>query len=232
LVGEIMAATQSTYLQLRKRAQYLRGESDTDGETITNDHIQAAVRDILNTYPFSWNVATADLTLSSGTASLPADYNPKWGLLDARITGSSTADDDIFSLVSIKDRDAYDSSSYPCWITYNATTNRFIFNTNVQSGTVTIYYHFLPDDLADDATICIIPDWEAVAYLTAAKTWVGDERNLALKQDFEQEAKGRVQSMYQADLAFGPADRELNIVGINPQINGGTYQSDFKIARS
>ncbi len=223
--------TTSTYLQIRKRTQYLRGESDTAGETVINDHIQSAIRDILNTFPFSWNLATDDLTLSSGVASLPADFNPIWGLYDARIVGDSTSDDNIFTPLNIKDRDSYDSASYTYWLTYDTTTNRYIFNTKTQSGTVTIFYYFYPDDLSLDADVCIIPDWEAVAYLAASKMWVGDERNIPLKQDYQAEARGRVQALYNNDLMFGPVDRQLSIVSLNSEIDGGGYQSDLKIAR-
>lgn len=226
-----MAATQATYLQIRKRTQYLRGETDTAGDTVINDHIQAAVRDILNTYPFSWNITATNLTLSSGTADFPADYNPKWDI-DARISNSSVADDNIFNQITIRDRDAFDTSSYAFWRTYNTSTSRHAFNTKIQSGTVTLYYHFWPTDLSADADVCIIPDWEAVAYLAAAKMFVGDERNVQLKADYEQEASSRIQALYQADMTFGPMDKVMSPVSFNPELTGGSYYSDLKIARS
>ncbi len=184
---------------------YLIGETDVTAVTVVQkSHINAFVKDITNAFPFSWNVATDDLTLSSGTANLSADYNPNWHLEDARIVGGSSNDDNVFTEIDIKDRDAYGSTNYVYWITWDATNEVYVFNTPVQTGTVTIYYQFEPVDLSLDADVCIVPDGEAVAYGAAAKNWIGDERNVVLKQEYEREAANRIQRMYATDLNFGP----------------------------
>ena len=208
----------------------MRGESDVAGDVTINSHIAAAITDILNTYPFTWDLATANLTLAGGTANMPADFNPKWGLPDARIAGSSVGSDQVFTPVPIKDRNSYASTSYPCWLTYDVTNKVYVFNTNVQTGTVTIFYQFFPATLSADNDVLLIPDGEAVAYLAASKMFIGDERNVELKTQYEMESNQRVKSLYQADLMFGAPDKELNIVGSNPQLNQGGYQTDFRTA--
>lgn len=207
------------YLQVRTRTQYLRGEEDTYGDTVINDHIQYAILDILNEYPFSWDITSANLTLSSGIASLPSTYNPKWKIKDARITVSSTQDDHVFTEINIDDRDKYSSSDYVYWITYSAGT--FTFNTPVQTGTVAIYYYYNPAAMSGDSDACIVPDGEAVAYLAASKMYVGDERNIEMKEDYKKEAKDRVQSMWIADNMFGPTITEGSVLDYNSQLTGG-----------
>jgi len=216
----------ATYVTIKKRTAYLMGESDYttagDDKTIRENHINHAVQDIVNAYRFSWNLKTEDLTLSSGTSNLAEDYNPKWHLIDARIVNSGSGDDDIFSEVSIADRDNHDTddSDYVYWITYNTTSERYIFNSNKSSGTVTIYYYFFPADLSANDDVCVIPDAEAVAYLAAAKMWLGDERNDKLQKNFEQEAALRIQQMYKTDQSFGPTYTQGSPVDYNSDLKG------------
>ena len=213
-------ASQLTYEEIRKRTAYLRGETSYDTSstnTIINDHINAAVREILKRYPFSWNLkkGSSDLTLSSGTANLSADFNPKWGLKDARIVNSNQNDDSVFTQIPVEDRDLYDSGDYVYWLTYDTTNKVHVFNSLTQSGSVEHYYNFFHDDMSADEDVCIIPDGEAVAYLAASKMWVGDERNVGLSQLYEQEANARVQALIEADAMFGPVHRQGSVVGHN-----------------
>ena len=193
-----------TFLQLQERLKYLIGEDGSTGADSTTtgntqkSHINAAINDIVNQFPFSWNVAHADLTVTSGVANLPADFNPKWAIDDAR-----DANDNVYSYVPLFDRNA-DTDDYVYWITYDTTGDVYVFNTNQDSATVTIYYHFIPAELTTDAGKCIVPDQEAVAYLAGAKHWISDERNEELQAKFDQEWNRRVQALYIQDLNFGP----------------------------
>ena len=211
----------ATFSDIIKRVYYLRGDADyttaSTDLTIIKSHINYAIKDILNVYPFSWDLKTADLTLSSGAANLPTDYNPRWRICDARITGSTAGDDYIFDEIDLISRDNYCSTDYKYWLTNNAGT--YIFNTPVQTGTVTIYYYTLPTDLSSDNEVCLVPDGEAVAYLAAAKMWIGDERNQALKADYEQEATARISQMYTQDINNGPTFYPRSLVADNSQLN-------------
>jgi hypothetical protein len=205
-----------TFADLIKRVYYLRGDADyttsTTDLTILKDHINYSIKDIINVYPFErWNVTTADLTLASGAADLPSDFNPKWGIVDARIVESDTFDDKGFTPIPIEDRDSYADTNHRYWITYNTTTNVWVFNTRLQTGTVTIYYYFIPTDLVADGNVCIVPDGEAVAYLAASKMWIGDERNAGLKNDYEQEATARITKMYTDSHFSEPLNKENNL---------------------
>jgi len=210
------------FSDIQKRFLFLIGESDTTSITaIHKSHINAIIKDICNAYPFSWNLKKDDLTLSSGTASLPTDYNPIWHLKDARIVNSSTGDDYIFTPVPVEDRDSYDTDNHVYWITQSTTAGTFTFNTPTQTGTVTIYYYSIPTDLSADANVCVIPDGEAVAYGAASKNWIGDERNQQLKQDYEQECTARISAMQSKDMAFDGQYTQHSIVASNPALSGG-----------
>jgi len=204
------------YLTLRKRTTYLRGETDYSvaNNLVICDHINNEIKEICNQFPFSWNLTSATLALSAGTADLPTNYNPKFRIYDARIVGANTADDVRFSEIPIEDRDNFQNTSV-YWITYNTTTSKYVFNTPTQTGSIVIFYYFIPTDLSADGDVCIVPDGEAVAYGASSKMYIGDERNVPLKQDYEQESQKRIQSLWNADNMFGPVYAERSIAGDN-----------------
>lgn len=193
-----------TFLELQKRLKYLIGEDGSSGADTTTtgltqkSHINAAIVDIINEFPFSWNVASSTLSVSAGVADLPADFNPKWSIEDAR-----DADNNAYTYVPIFNRNL-DGDNFVYWITYDVAGDHYVFNTNQDTATVTIYYHFTPDELTTDAGVCIVPDKEAVAYLAGAKHWISDERNEELENKFTKEYQRRVQALYIQDLNFGP----------------------------
>ena len=193
-------ATFPTYATIKQRVQDLIGQPSGTISAFNVRNINNAVNDILNRYPFSWNLKTSDLTLATGTADMPSDWNPKWGLNDARIVASGTDNDNAFTLISIYDRDKYSSDDYVYWLTVDVANNKTIFNTHTQSGTVTIYYNFVPADMSSDSDVCVVPDTEAVSYLAASKNWIGSERDVELKREYEQMAKQYVDALYFRDL--------------------------------
>lgn len=214
----------ATYLQIRRRTAYLRGETDYgtgSTNTVINDHVNATVQDTVNLYPYSFTITTASLTLSAGTASLPTDYNPKWHLKDARITATGQADDRQFVEIDIVDRDLYADADNVYWITYDNTLKRYIFNTKALTGTVVIFYNFIPADMTADADVCVIPDAELTAYGAASKMWIGDERNTELAGGYEKEYRARAQALYQSDEAFGPQEPQGSVVKMNPRLRRG-----------
>lgn len=211
-----------TLQEVRQRTAYLRGETDyTTTNAVIDSHINWTIKDIVLAYPFSWDLTTTTISLAGGTATLPADFIAKWGLMDARIVGSSTNDDYVFTAIDPRDRDSNDATSYIYWITYNTATSRYIFNSKTLTGTVTIYYYFYPADLSATSDTCIVPDTEAVAFLAAAKNWVGDERNTSLQENYEKRGASRVQDLWKADLQFGAEQPQGSVVDYNSQLMGG-----------
>lgn len=198
----------ATYLRLRTRTQYLRGEEDTAGETVINDHIQAAIEDIVNKYPFSW--AQASETISDGDALSTLTYtiNQKWGM--------RVLDDDgnEYTRILPEDQYKYTGTDYKVfWI--SAST----FQTT-STDALNIHYYYIPAAMTGDSDVCIIPDGEAVAYLAASKMFIGDERNDKLQSIYEKEANDRIVSMWQADNSFGPIIMEGSVLDYNEQITG------------
>jgi hypothetical protein len=201
---------------VHNRYNALIGEDVTlADDTAGVSHINAAIRDILNRYPFSWARTTENLTLATGVDGLASTYNPKWRIEDARVTGSEQGDDLIFTEIQVADRDKYTTDDYVYWLSYYSTTPCYNFNSLTQTGTVTVYYQYLPAALSGPTNKCIVPDIEAVAYLAAAKNWISDERNIQLAPIFSQEADKRIKDMYVQDMNFGPMDVPGSILDDN-----------------
>ena len=208
-------ATFPTYADVSQRVMDLIGQPSGTINAFNIRNINNAVRDILNKYPFSWNLKTADLTVTSGTADLPADWNPKWGIIGARITGTAQLDDKQFTQISIYDRDNYSADEYVYWLTVDVANNKTIFNTISDDCTVTIYYNFIPSDMSAAADVCVVPDIEAVSYLAASKNWVGSERDVELKREYEQMAKQYIDALYFRDLQSGPDEVFTSLAAYN-----------------
>lgn len=191
-----------TSLQVQTRYNRLIGESTaTNADSVGLSHINASILDIVNKYPFSWNITTASQVKNT---ALPADYNPIWGIKYAK-----DSDDNELTRVSIDSSINYTSGVY--WLTYDTATQTYIFNSY---DNATVYYYFVPTDLSGDSDKLIVPDMECVAYWAAAKNWIGDERNVQLQSLYENEAEKRVKNMYQNDLMFSEVDIEGSIVDL------------------
>lgn len=208
-----------TFSTIRQRVNYLIGDTSNTTSAIIDSHINSAIADICNIYPFSWN-----LTKTTGTVSgigpeysfnLASDYNPQWHLHDSRIIQGSTGDDYIFEEIVIPDRDLFSTQTYKYWITYDTTNLVYVFNTKESSGTVTYYYYFKPATLSSGTDRTIVPDTEAICYLAASKNWLTDERNQSLMQLYKQEAASRIQSMWQKDNSFGAMPVESSVIDSN-----------------
>ena len=195
-----------TFLEIQNRFLALVDEAAID--STHKSHINYSIKDILNEYPFSWDLASSDLTLATGSADLPSTYNPKWRIYDARIVVSSTGDDYIFQEIDVKDRDEYSATEYVYWITWDATSEVHVFNTPTQTGTVVIKYYILPVDLSADGDVCIVPDAEAVAMLAGSKWFLGEDQDGQLVSMYEGQAKQRIKAMYTQDMNFGPVQSE------------------------
>lgn len=193
----LFSAVQTRYLDLI-------GDSDGTIDNFGKRNINQAVLDIVNRYSFSWNLKSATLTLSSGTADLPVDFNPRWGLADARIEYLGEGGDNIFTVVPIFDRDNFGEDDFVYWITPDVSNDKYVFNTHTLTGSVTIYYNAIPTEMSGDSDKCAVPDKEAVAYLAASKNWIGAERDEALEQKYREIADRYITGLYFRDLQQGP----------------------------
>ena len=188
---------------IQQRYQDLVGQPTGTIDARGTRNINLAVTDVLNRFQFSWNITNTTISLSGGSANMPSDYNPRWDI-DARIVGSLTNDDNIFTKIRIEDRDKYSSDDYVYWITFDPINNVYVFNSKTQTGTVTVYYNFTPTDMSSGTDVCVVPSVEAVAYQAASKYWIPGERKVALKQEYEQEATKYIQDLHIQDLQQGP----------------------------
>jgi len=186
--------------QIQLRYQMLVGQPSGVIDAFGTSNINAAIRDILNKYRFSWNQKEATLSVVTGVATLPTDYNPQWHLEAAFQADDPT---NLIPLTEIQKTDInlYNSTDPVYFIEYDTTTDTYIFNTLLYDCDVTIYYNFIPTDLSGATDKCFIPDLEAVSYLAASKKWVGAERDTELKQVYQQEAERLITAMYIHDIA-------------------------------
>lgn len=212
----------ATFSFLRQRVNYLIGDTSATTQAIIDSHINSAVSDICNAYPYSWNITQATGSIGGSAPyysfNLAADYNPIWHHKDTRIITTQVGGDSIFEEIDPVDRDNWPAGTYKWYVTYDSTNHVYVFNTPETSGTVTYLYYFLPATLSSGTDTCIVPDAEAVCYLAASKNWLTDERNQQLMQLYKQEASSRIQSMWQKDNAFGPVPSEGSAVDYNPYL--------------
>lgn len=192
-----------TFATIRQRYLDLIGDPNGTIDDFGDRNINVAIQDILNKYRFSWDKVTTDLTLVAGVSNLPTDYCPKWHLSDARIVASLDNNDNVFTEIAEWDRDKYTTDSHVYWLTYDQSTHRHVFNSLTQTGTVTIYYQSSPADLSGVGDYCIIPDLEALSYLAASKSWIGNERDTLLAETYRKEADKLITAMYVGDMQSG-----------------------------
>lgn len=208
-----------TYVQIRLRTAYLRGETDystSSNNTIINSDVNASVTEACNAFNYTWTQSLVPLSFdATGTLTLPSDYNPRWHIPDMRLADGSGQ---TFQEIPLADRDLWSSNQYKYWILYDNVAKVYKAFSKTVSAAVSVVYHFYPTDMTTDSDVCVIPDTEAVAYLAASKNWLSDERNQALKADFEGEAQTRLKALYATDLAFGAADAVGNPVDSNFQL--------------
>jgi hypothetical protein len=206
----------ATFLQIQTRFLALVDESAIT--STHKSHINYSVQDITNAFPFSWNVKSGTVTLATNVGDLPTDYNPMWGIMDARVVNSGNADDVIFNQIPVTSRDSYGSSDPVYWITYDTTTSKYIFNSTYEDATVTVYYYFIPTDMSADGDVCIVNDAETVALLAASKHFLGEDQDDKLVEMYEKKALQRIQKMYSQNLNFSEIDIENSITSSQTDI--------------
>jgi hypothetical protein len=209
----------ATYLQIRKRVAYLRGETDfTTGSNndAINAHIQAAILDICNAHNFSWNQAPLTLTVTAGTVNLPTDYNQQWKVPYVDDGTQPYAEIPVESKLNFSDGDRR------FYILYDNTNKVYTLKSPTLSASLTGYYYFIPADLTADGDVCVVPDGEAVAYLATSKMWISDERNIELKREYEAEAQTRIDKMYAKDLMEGPVYTQGSVIDYNYRLRQGS----------
>ena len=214
-----------TYLELKNATANQLGKSDGgSANTIRDNHINDVIRnEIADSYPFSWLRKSGSLSLdSSGQADLAADYNPVHPVYDLRKTVSGTGNDDIFTEVTREGFDKYSAGDYKFYVDYNTSTNRYRVNTTEVSLTATVTYYHKPTALSADADVCIVPDQDVVAYLSAARYWLSSERDEANHDRFKSLGNTRLQQLILSDKKTNPLrSRRGTVYGRNLGWNTG-----------
>jgi len=201
----------ATFATLKRKVANRLGRTDnaTDN-TIRDNSIKDAADQIYQETKWSWTLKTATLTVSSGTADLPTDYNPSFGLDYAVYEVSGDANDKPYIRVDVRDLDLYSSSDRVYAITYSDTSDVYVFTSNQTTDTVKIYYHYLPAELSADADVCIVPDPMAVTYLAAAMWWLAKERDEDNYDRFYAKYSERLAKMISNDKSFNTLRRNLS----------------------
>ncbi len=209
-----MSYARPLFSDIRQRTNYLLGDETATTYATLDSSINNAVNDIVQVFPFSWDLTSTTGSLTTGTFTLATNFIPKWRLYDVRIVVSSTNDDHIFTEIDPRDRDKYDSTQYVYWIT-STGAGVYTFNSTIQTGTVTYFYYYFPSPMTAAGDACLITDVEAVSLLAASKHWINDERNQALSHDYEDKATGRIKDMYAQDLNFGVPFNQEGVTSMN-----------------
>lgn len=172
----------NTYLQEKDATANVLGNTDGGTADTVRDNAINSVRrnEIANAYPFSWlEKVDATITTSSGTASLPADYNINHRPKDVRFLNSLPGDDYIYKEVPKELYRNYGSMDYVYYIDWDSSATRWRIHTPADTTLQVTYYH-VPALLTADADVDLIPDLDCVAFLAAARFFLasdGDEAN-------------------------------------------------------
>ena len=199
------ANANASFGYIQQRFNDLIGETSSSSASAAGQrHINATIQEIVGNFPFSWNITNTTLAISTYAATMPTNYYNGWPIEKCYIPATATSGEITFTQVPISEIDNYttdDLSNPVYWIIYNATTDAYTLNSNITGVTVTIYYHYDIPTLSGLTDACPIPDPELVAYGAAAKNWIGDERNIELKREYQQTYDNGIKALWMADLA-------------------------------
>lgn len=169
-----------SFLTLKAMVANRRNKTDhATADTIRDNAIIDACRQIYQEADWSWLKKRATLTVTAGVSNLPSDYVASYGL-KAWSAVSGTANDHIYQLINVADLDLYTTADYVYWITYDASAKLFVFNSNQTSDTVLIIYRFQPAALSATSDVTPIPDPWAIVWLATALWWSATEHDTDL----------------------------------------------------
>lgn len=216
----------TTFLQLKNATANQLGKSDGGTPNVIRDnHINDVIRnEIFDAYPFSWSRKTNPaISLSSmGQSDLPADYNPNHKLYDLRKVFTGSGGDTLFTEVTAELFDKYGPGTFRYFIDYNTSTDLYRLNTTEASITAQIIYYFKPAILTLDADICVVPDQDLVAFLSAARYWLSSERDETNHDRFKALGNQRLQQLILNDKKSNPL-RPKRGVGWGENLGWNTF---------
>lgn len=107
-----MAYTQTDFLTT---LAYLLGERSVNATTSAPraDFIQETLNEVYSAYPWRFARANATLTITSGIATLPTNYDDSQ---DAHVKFTSAGDEQSLSLVDPDDAELYDNGDRAVWV--------------------------------------------------------------------------------------------------------------------
>jgi len=197
----------TTYAILKRKVANRLGKTDNaTANTIRDNCIKDAYTQICQDR-WSWTLKSDTLTVSSGVANMPSDFNPSAGIVYACYEVTGDANDKPYIRVDVRELDNYTDSERVYFLTYSS--GYWVFNSNQDSDTVKVYYHYIPTELSDDADVCIVPDDMAVVYLAAAMWWLAKERDEANYDRFYAKYLERRNEMLALDKAYNSTRTQL-----------------------
>lgn len=146
----------------------LTNQNSTD--TLRDNAILDAVKQIYQEAQFSWLRKLTTLTVTAGVADLPADYSVSYGLRTVY-----DADKNEYTPIDEGEIPWLTASDYRYWITWDATDENWVFNTNQTTATLTAWYTIEPAEMSDNTDTTPIPDPWAIVFLATALWWSAAE---------------------------------------------------------
>jgi len=169
----------ATILDIKKFVASQTGKTDWSVADSKRDTIiNQARREYYSTKKWKFLKKTATLTLSSGEASFPTDYNPNFDI--GQIYSYSGTTKTLYSQVELEDLSQYEDDSTSYFVFAIDFENSKI-KSNQQSATPSLTYHHLPSDKAidssDDTDVEPTTDITAICLLATAMWWLAKERD-------------------------------------------------------
>lgn len=163
-----------------------RQRNNSDGATpdATRDGlINEAFKEVYNARRWTWLEKKATLTITSGEANLPADFNKLYDPIkiwsyDAQDTTSKID----FKQVSIDDLNSYTSDGNI--FALDTENGKLLFKT-LETTVFMLYTSEFTDyamDGSNDSDTLLIPNYDAVKYLALSMYWMSQERATGKQQ--------------------------------------------------
>lgn len=211
-----------TFSRLKQMVANRRGlTNDATDDTLRDNAILDAVKQIYQEAKFSWLKKLTTLTVTAGVADLPADFQVSYGLATVY-----DADKKEYTPVHQEEIPWLTDSDYRYWITWDATDKVFVFNTNQTTASLTAWYFIEPAEMSDGADTTPIPDPWAIAWLATALWWSAAEHEEDLTNNpFYPKYIERLNMMKAHDAANNSAPRAFRNKITDMPYNGPSISS-------
>lgn len=177
------------------------GESDnTSVDQTGEDMIEDAFIEISSRHPFLCNYKTSDITLASGEAGLPSDFDPAHFMDELiKVYSHNGTEKTEYTRVSIDDLPSHGKDEYV--YTIDLENSKLLSN---QSGAVKFGYFSIPT--LTNGTSFPVP--KAITELAAGDYW----QNIEEEPDQADKKYGRAESLYNRAVAIDNRNRKSTYI--------------------